>query len=43
MINPDDIAKIMVIVTAAGVFFGSTFLLKIGVDLWPAISKALGY
>jgi len=42
MINPDDLQKIMAIVTAAGVFFTTMFLLRIGVELWPAISEALG-
>ncbi len=43
MISPDDLAKIMVIVTAAGVFFVLTALMKISVDLWPIISDSLGY
>jgi hypothetical protein len=34
MLNPDDVAKMMVIVTAAMVFFTSTFLIRIGIDIY---------
>ena len=34
MLNPDDLAKIMVIVNAAMVFFAATFLIRIGIDFY---------
>ena len=36
MLNPDDVAKMMVIVNAAMIFFVSTFAIKIGIDFWLA-------
>jgi len=34
MLNPDDWAKIQVIVNAAMVFFVATFAIKIGIAFW---------
>ena len=43
MLSPDDFATLRIILGAGIAFLASSFAIRIGVEVWPALSGALGY